>query len=410
MSLSYAAGARDDADAFMGGTELRVLTDHAGALFAGIETWMDRPGSDPVIGAQILRLDSSEGAWVLDHQFDEDLPPGSGRRSTKRNEGVTALMSVTFNVGADGSRLPTSVPVLLAACRDFLGKASVYQRDPAGGFTEHLLADVRGKATVRSFGFHRDQVTGVERAFAGTLPTGIFSGAYQAGKGLVWDSEPELPSPSAGRPMAFAECDGALHVAIAPAIWRRVDGAAPRWEQVAEYPFVVTTGGSSGMRGLTSIIGPDGNPALLAGLEGANCKMVRFEPANGYRQVTEIDVIADLSTQLSREVKYAIAANNTVTALNATGRQPEHLISIQIHPVPDANANYYVRNATGRYTLKTLPNTSVTPPHTLGTTRTFSVSPFPSDARQVVFVGGYDADNNPSHNTAWVARSTLNLI
>ncbi len=410
ITLSYEAGTRDGDHHFMGGTELRVLTNHAGSLFAGVETWQDVPGTDPVIGAQILRLDSSVGRWSLDHHFSEDLPAGSQRRTSKRDEGVTSLDSFTFTTSADGTTLPRPVPVLLAACRDFLGRASVYQRDDTtGDFVEHVLAQGGGKATVRSFGFHRDRITGQQRVFAGTLPTGIFSGTYTPGSGIAWDTEPELVG-YVGRPMAFAVSGGVLYAAIAPAVWRRVDGPEPRWEQAATYPFAVRPGGSSGLRGLTSITAPDGSPALLAGLEGRSSRMVRIEPTKGYRQVTELDLIDDLSQKLHREVVYVIAANNTITPVARTGTGIEQLVSIQIHPVPDADAVYYVRDRDGRYVLKRLRSKQLSPSHRLGTTRTFSVSPFPADERQVVFVGGYDADNVPSHNTAYVLRAPLHRL
>jgi hypothetical protein len=42
--VSYAAGARDAAGRFVGGTELRSLVTHGGKLYAGIGSWEDRPG------------------------------------------------------------------------------------------------------------------------------------------------------------------------------------------------------------------------------------------------------------------------------------------------------------------------------------------------------------------------------
>ena len=85
-------------------------------------------------------------------------------------------------------------------------------------------------------------------------------------------------------------------------------------------------------------------------------------------------------------------------------------MSIQIHPVPGHDAGYYVRDDQARYAYKPLRRDAVDPPHALGTTRTFCVSPFAGDAGQVVFVGGYDADNNPSHNTAYVLRAPLDQL
>ena len=80
FQISYAAGGRDDAGRFMGGTELRLLTPHGGRLYAGNGYWEDRPGAEGPQGAQILVLDAPGGRWRVDHAFDERM--GNGRRAT----------------------------------------------------------------------------------------------------------------------------------------------------------------------------------------------------------------------------------------------------------------------------------------------------------------------------------------
>ncbi|ATB41642.1 hypothetical protein CYFUS_007110 [Cystobacter fuscus] len=101
-----------------------------------------------------------------------------------------------------------------------------------------------------------DRITGIERVFAGTLPGGLYSGVYDAdvpGR-IQWSEAPELSGYKA-HPMAFAECDGALHVAIKPHLNRLVDGEQPRWETAYTLPGEVTRI-SSGLRGLTTIPHP----------------------------------------------------------------------------------------------------------------------------------------------------------
>ena len=50
FEVSFIAGSRDDAGRLMGGTEMRVLTAHAGKLFAGNGYWEDRPGPEGLQG------------------------------------------------------------------------------------------------------------------------------------------------------------------------------------------------------------------------------------------------------------------------------------------------------------------------------------------------------------------------
>ena len=54
FQVSYAAGSRDEAGRFAGGTEVRLLTPHVGRLYAGNGYWEDRPGPEGLQGAQIL--------------------------------------------------------------------------------------------------------------------------------------------------------------------------------------------------------------------------------------------------------------------------------------------------------------------------------------------------------------------
>jgi hypothetical protein len=73
FEISFAPGRRDDTGNFMGGTEMRVLADHGGKLFAGNGYWEDRPGPEDFQGAQILVLDAPSARWRTDHTFDERM-------------------------------------------------------------------------------------------------------------------------------------------------------------------------------------------------------------------------------------------------------------------------------------------------------------------------------------------------
>src|SRR6266700_4889607 len=79
FQVSYAAGSRDEAGRFAGGTEIRLLVAHGGRLYAGNGYWEDRPGPEGPQGAQILVLDKPGGRWRVDHAFEERLPNGRWR-------------------------------------------------------------------------------------------------------------------------------------------------------------------------------------------------------------------------------------------------------------------------------------------------------------------------------------------
>jgi hypothetical protein len=90
FEVLFVPGSRDDAGRFMGGMEMRVLTTHAGKLYAGNGYWEDQPGPEGLQGAEILVLDSPGARWRVDHFFDEQLPDGR-----RRDLAVSALDEVT---------------------------------------------------------------------------------------------------------------------------------------------------------------------------------------------------------------------------------------------------------------------------------------------------------------------------
>ena len=71
----------------------------------------------------------------------------------------------------------------------------------------------------------------------------------------------------------------------------------------------------------------------------------------------------------------------------------------------EAGAWYLVRHPDRRYDLRqvTLPSPATRP--ALVATRAIAVSPFPDGA--ALYFGGYDANKAPTHNTAWIARASI---
>jgi hypothetical protein len=432
FALSYAAGSRDDAGRFMGGTEMRVLAAHGGKLYAGNGYWEDRPGPEGLQGAEVLVLGSPGARWRVDHVFDEQLPDGR-----RRDLAVSALEEVTFTTDGHGAQLPAPVSMLIAANWDLSGTARVFSRDDATGTWTAAATIAQDRPTmnflpqVHSFGRHRDRVAGIDRVFAGQDPRGIFSGTFDpavTGR-LRWDAAPELELSgvsTAGlsgrngylRVSSFAECNGRLYAAVGQQIYERVDGAAPHWRLLYtnRYPGHSETG----LRGLTVILGPSGHrEVLLAAVEGSVARIVRVDPRDG-SEVTEVDLPDLLGRQWGMPVGYVIAAYNEMAKVPDPDGGEALLIGLEAfipmrapiaagHSVVnvgygrlEAGGWYLVRHPTGSYELRQV---GASPSRALVAIRAIRVSPFPEEG-QAVYFAGYDANKAPAHDTAWIFRST----
>ncbi len=420
FTKSFTAGTKDLNGNFMGGTEMRVLANHKGMLFGGIETWMDDTTGtcDPFIGAQIMRLESPTGQWKLDKHFNKFFDQNKGRER-KRNEGITALESVVFKNNKNGITLSSPDTILIAAARDFTGVLSVYTRNDSnsswtetevGTITNDTSGSTDNDGTIRSFILYKDPITGIDRIFAGSLPNGIISGAYDAtlpGK-IAWDTIPELTG-FVGRPMAFAVCNGELFCAIAPSIYKR-NNTTKTWTAIFTYPFNVFPGGSSGLRGLTTIKNPNGlGQSLIAALEGTTSKIYRITPGQN-NPTEEIDIDTLMTRAFGFAGQYYVIANSEMTWITEPNTGDSVLtITIQHHPANIRDDAFYLirKQVAGNitYSLKRIDNDVFSPLTILNSTRAIVPSPFPNDGN-FVFLGGYDADNNISHNTAYVLRAS----
>jgi hypothetical protein len=350
----------------MGGTEIMQLVAHLGKLYAATSVMGDRPGDDPAVGAQILVLDQPERGWRVEHTFET--------RSARMS-----LASVAFAVDRRGRALDTPAALLLAGPSDGQGSIAVYSRDQASRtWTERVLATCVRPTSIRALGSYRDTVTGVDRVFAGTSPNGIYSGAYdptEPGK-LAWDEAPEL-SQVHNRPMAFAVCNGALHVTIKPHLYRRIDGA----------------------------------------LEGEQACILQIEPSAGYRATVDLDVLGFLERQWGQRPGYAILAYNDMTPVAVPGNHGAALLlgleatssmEHQTHPKYGwrPEGMYLVRHPDRRYQLCQISDPTLPSMPRLVSTRTIAVSPFD---RRILYFGGYDPNALPAHNTAWVYSAPVDV-
>jgi hypothetical protein len=427
FQTSYVAGGRDTAGRFMGGTEMRMLAAHLDKLFAGNGYWEDRPGEEGPQGTQILVLDRPDGAWAVDHDFDERLPDGR-----RRHLAVSALRDVVFRTSATGNALKQSVPMLLASTWDLTGTRTVFARDAATGqwldsVIAHSLPTKDFLPHIRSFGQHRDGVTGADLVFAGD-PSGIFRGAFDLASGsLRWDLSPELAfaelnipaAPGIGdrlRVGAFAEANGVLYASVGQQIYQRGDGRTPSWRLLYTNPQQHVT--ETGLRGMTAVASPAGREMLLAVAEGYQSRIVRIDPADG-SEATELDLDAFLNRAWATKVSFVIAAYNDIAPIGgrlllgleafippSSPRPPGHTVLDVVHGI-EAGGWYLIRDKAGQYRLRQIEVDFPRIGHSLVSVRAILASPFPSDS--AVYFAGYDANYTPIHDSAWITRATTSV-
>jgi hypothetical protein len=284
---------------------------------------------------------------------------------------------------------------------------------------------------VRSLAGHRDRVTGIDHVFAGQDPRGIFSGTFEPAvpSRIRWNAAPELDltdvsaAGSSGRNAqlrvsSFAECNGRLYAAVEQQIYQRTDGVEPRWRPL--YTNQNPGHSETGLRGLTAIPSSSGqDQVLFAAVEGSAARLVRVDPRDG-SEVTEIDLADFLGHRWDMRVGYVIAAYNDMAMVRDPSGAQALLIGLEAfippnaaiaagHNVVDvgygrleAGGWYLVRHSPGRYDLPQVTAPSTQP---LVATRSIRASPFRQESDPLYFAG-YDANKVPTHNTAWIFRST----
>ena len=435
FAVSYAAGSRDASGQVMGGTEIRDLVVQDGKLFAANGYWMDK--ADPTgPGPQILVLDAAGAPWRVDHQFDERVL--NGRR---RHIAISVLGAVTFRTDQHGAALREPVSRLLASTWDVTGRRMVFARDAktgewSGGFLAQSAPAPRFLPQIRSFGFHRDRRTGADMAFAGDTE-GVFAGAYDPSVPgqIKWNTTPELATQGTGavnfpglsrglRISSFAEAGGRLFAAIGQQVWVREDGPAPQWRHLYTNPSPHFS--ETGLRGLTAVSEPGTGEFLLAAVEGMQSRIIRIDPATGAER-TDLELGQMLDTAWGTRVSYVIAAYNDMATLRRTASGDDLLLGLEAyipassprppgHTILDLNHGvegggwFLIRHPGGRYELHqvTLPASRAFPVlgENLVSVRTFAASPFPRE-KNTFYIGGYDCNEVPAHDTAWIVRGVL---
>ena len=411
---SFKAGDVDASGRLVGGTEIIHLESHKGRLYAGNGYWMDTAGKAQMPWAQVLVLDSPEGSWKV------DLALGP------RHLRVTILKSVTFNTDGNGAALDVPVSLLLAGSDHHeVGKAPVYREtniwtrddDENTWVKTTLQSGKRHRRSVRALLVHRDRKTGMDRIFVAAGALGIYSGMYDADKPgkIRWDKKPEL-GPLAIRPMSFAEANGSIYASAGTSVYRRSDGPSPQWVKVYsdDTPEHWELGG---IRGLTAVPSPTGVGESL--LFSHTNRIIRVDPANSDKATIELKIGELLARNWGRRITGAIiAAYTDVLPLTdpATG-QTVHIMGVQGRASGRPTfggwypgGSYLIRSADRSYRLKEVNGRWKPGNPMLVAVRTYALSPFPEEAGNYVYFGGFDANFRDAHNTAWIFRALVETV
>ncbi|MFZ4765825.1 MAG: PKD domain-containing protein, partial [Roseimicrobium sp.] len=420
---NYTPGTYDANNVFMGGTEAMWVLGHKGKLYANIGYAVDVPGTDPSPGAQMLRKDTANGPWVVDVNFGANYLRAEG------------LISAVFTNDLNGTPLSPPVNLLIAGPSDLVSpQITAFSRDDTTGtWTRMDFATAYGG--IRSFHLHRDSVAGVDCLFAGLNNGAVFRGRYDAslpGK-IRWDSTPEMTGTGlvVDRIMAFTTCNGVCYAArkingaaqpVTGGLFRR-DDATRTWSLVYRWP-TTTLAQTEFLRGLTTVPDPlDGGHEIILGAFEVPGTIVRFDPTvsdpvNGIGVTTELDIRAYFNAVMPGQIinqTGAAAAYNRFTPFTDpdTGERVwlcGTWVSLQNNTTPPNNGTFYlIRHRDGSYHHGYIndPLNPISAGQQLTGCRDIEPSPFPEDAGRVLYLCGYDGGIGPSHNTAWIYRSTI---
>ena len=533
---NFVAGQKDVNGKFIGGTEMRYLVRHtiphgdpfnggtcaatAGcpALFAFNAYWEDMPGSLEGYGhrcAQALVLTTpvwNGGAWKEDADFGNS-EGGACPFSPSTPRGVAlataAAFDKTFTTYGDGSATPgggiselivglwstlyvpgcRGTPAVVANRVDSSGKWPWTQLacDFAPGGTPSL-------SQVRSFGSHKDTVTGVDMVFAGENPRGVYSGTLNRDGTIAWSGNPEpingctagvipqmvehctnvvfpgnkyasaqwpsgvsLPRRLTVRVMGITEAadasgNTALYALIGMQVYKRVDGPSPSWSLFWEIPDADRVAklygpamppiSASGLRGFTTIPNPNGpGQALLLAVEspgpaiwridinGSGCSasdnacgaideniMALTNSTFGCVGCTGYQIPAYNSPMFSINGGVVMGQGSIFYHKGATIPPGHSFWSTDVPGITvgkiDTSAWYSFRSSSGNYTMFRMPTVAgpTASPSNMVSTRSCAMSPWRSIGDDAVYCGGYDAENTPAHNTAWIIRVPLSVF
>ena len=434
---SYRAGYVDAHGSFAGGSEIMHLAAHKGKLYAANGYWADNhwvlPEGEPRQSAQVLRLDESDGQWVVD--LDTGAQSAPELDFMKGN----LLKSVTFSRDAEGNELSSPANLLVMAAGNIKSHACVWVKDDETDKWSHQVVhsgtpeDTKGMRNIRwvprDIEIYTDSVTGQERIFLLLGNPGIISGVYDpvATNSIRWDTDVEFPANGMLniRPLGMVVANGELYFSGGGTLYRRNDGPKPSYSKVLTLAENLDPE-MGGIRGLSAIENPNGDGESLIFMwapDGkSNGEIKRLDPDGKGSYVTHDEVSTGALMEQSlggrtKAEKTLGAYNEFYPVVDPKTGELVHIIGFQSvifnHNEGRGQGGYYrgakyaIRTADGRYLVGEINGKYAEGKPTLVAPRTFVHSPFGDNQ---VFIAGYDTNFIPSTDHAWVFSTDLSTL
>jgi len=427
---SFTAGAFDNNNNFMGGSEVLQLVSHKNKLFASISYWQDESniwygGGNPNIGwSQIISLNSPNEDWSVDLNLDSYyLRP-------------EILKQVVFTKDMYGNSLSTPDTLLIVAAysSNFVFgpvTASAFVRNDQTDswnmttiYESNLSADE--SYSIRDMQIYTDQVTDEEILFTSVGTNGIFAGKYNPNleEKIQWNSIPEY-GPLDVRPLSIVVANNALYFSSGNKIYKRIDGPNPSYSIVHDFSDLSSNINAAvgGIRGLTVISNEENESMLLMWCPDSQSKgtIFRLDPNldGSFNRIYETKLSLLVEDYLpGTSVNYLLGAyNDFLRILNPIDNEYYHIVgfesTIQGGNYPSWNGYYSgalfaVRNSNAEYFLEEVNESISFTDSELVATRCYVESPFNNE--NAIYFGGFDPNGFLSTNKAWIYKkiNTLN--
>ena len=426
---SFVAGAFDDNNNFMGGSEVLQLVSHKDKLFASISYWQDESniwygGNNPNIGwSQIISLNSPNEDWSVDLDLDSYyLRP-------------EILKQVIFTKDMDGNYLSIPDTLLIAAA---YSSNFVFGPVTASAFVRNDQTDNWDVTTIyegslpagdsysiRDMQIYTDQVTGDEMLFTSVGTNGIFVGKYNPDleEKIQWNSNPEY-GPIDIRPLGIVVANNVLYFSSGNKIYKRIDGLNPTYAIAHDFSDLSSDINSAvgGIRGLSVINNDDNDSMLLMWCPNGQSKgtIFRLDPNlnGGFDRIYETKLSILVEEYLpGTSVNYLLGAyNDFLKIFNPVDNEYYHIVgfesTIQGGNYPSWNGYYSgalfaIRNSNAEYLLEEVNESISFNDSELVATRCYVESPFNNE--NAIYFGGFDPNGFLSTNKAWIYKKINTL-
>jgi hypothetical protein len=428
---SYISGYEDANGVFAGGSEVMHLAAYKGRLYGANGYWEDNhwvvPEGADKQSAQVLRLDSPEGKWVVDLDMGETSPDGI--HIMKGN----ILKTLTFTMDGEGNVFEEPVEVLFMAASNIYSHTSMWTLNDDSGEWEHqTVKSGERKPNIRwvprDVEVRTDRVTGQERIYLLLGNIGVISGVYDPNvhSRIRWDADVEFPEQGEldVRALGMVEANGVLYFSAGRYLYQRNDGPDPSWElllDMTDDDDVKLNVEMGGIRGLSAIDTPNGEGQSLIFMWAPHGRtratIIRLDPEGdgSYTRHDEVligDLVPDFLGQAGRDVevwKVLGAYNNFYEMTDPETGETIHLFGYQLQLMGNDDivgqsryykgGTYVIRTADQKYHLGEINGLFEPGKARIIGPRSFVISPFGDDH---IYSAGYDSNFVESTGMAWI--------